>query len=678
MADSGAIRAGRSYVELFTDDVNLIKGLSNASKRLRAWGASVTAMGMKALAAGAALAAPLLASTKAFAQMGDELAKAATKTGMSVEALSQLKFAAERSDVSFESLMNGVKRMNRSILDASEGSQQTAEAFQALGLSAADLGRMAPEKQFKAIAEAIAKVQNPTEKSALAMQIFGRAGADLIPLMADGANGVNALMKEADALGLTMSTQDAKAAEEFSDRLTDMWSVVKMGVFQIGGALAPALRAVGIAMTRGIQSVRQFISEHKGLVILAASIAAGLIATGAALIVVGQTMALVGAALGTVVSAVGVVGTVLAAVASPLGLIVAGVALGTAALMKFTNVGSTVGNYMADVFGTLKDDATVAFGGIRDAMAAGDWGLAAKILWTLIKTEFARGEATVLSLWAELRYALLDTWTNLSAGITTAWSYVTEYLSNWDGVKAAAQKLLTWLGGAFHNTVNHVADLLQDLFMTTGSKQLKLETAKINADEKAGKYGNNHALAEQQRAAAYATYGDYDDKARRQRDQQRQRDYDASQKGIDDRFAAAQPGRVSGAEAARQKIEAERQAQLAKDKSDLEKRLTQAQANGEKDVAALKQQLADLNQQAAHDAQANGPHFKKPAFDADSASDGIMGAMKSSVAGTFNAAGVSGMGESSATRQRDKMIKHLADIQKAVESGGSAKIEYED
>jgi len=108
---TSAIRAGRAYVELFAKDGRLVKGLQRASARLKAFAAGVTNIGMKAMLAGAAVTAPLLASVKAFASMGDKLDKMANRTGASVEALSELAYAAEQTGAGIDIFEKAVGAM---------------------------------------------------------------------------------------------------------------------------------------------------------------------------------------------------------------------------------------------------------------------------------------------------------------------------------------------------------------------------------------------------------------------------------------------------------------------------------------------------------------------------------------------------------------------------------------
>src|SRR6185437_12408707 len=101
---SQAIRAGAAFVEIFADDSKMMRTLAKSQIALRKWGKAASAAGTKLIAAGTAMLAPLLAATRAYASMGAEMARGAQKTGMAVESLSQLKYAANQSGVEFEKL----------------------------------------------------------------------------------------------------------------------------------------------------------------------------------------------------------------------------------------------------------------------------------------------------------------------------------------------------------------------------------------------------------------------------------------------------------------------------------------------------------------------------------------------------------------------------------------------
>ncbi|MFB3892449.1 MAG: hypothetical protein ACE15C_10560, partial [Phycisphaerae bacterium] len=173
----------------------------------------------------------MLASTKVFSKMGDDLAKMSARTGFSVETLSELGFAADLSGASMEVLENGIRKMQRTLVDAAQGSKSAQDALAMLGLAVADLAGLSPEEQFKLIADRLAKIEDLTIKAAAAMELFGRNGTELLPMLSGGAAGIERLQEQARKLGLTISTEDAKAAERFNDILSIMWKVLKQGVF---------------------------------------------------------------------------------------------------------------------------------------------------------------------------------------------------------------------------------------------------------------------------------------------------------------------------------------------------------------------------------------------------------------------------------------------------------------
>jgi len=118
MVTARGIRAGRAFVELFADDSKLVRGL----RRVRN-------LGLKVAGLGTAVLAPLAGAAKAFSGMGDQVAKMAKRTGLSVETLSELKFVASQTGTEFESLEMAFRRMQRSIYDARRGLSTVKDAL---------------------------------------------------------------------------------------------------------------------------------------------------------------------------------------------------------------------------------------------------------------------------------------------------------------------------------------------------------------------------------------------------------------------------------------------------------------------------------------------------------------------------------------------------------------------
>src|SRR5262249_8104132 len=143
-------------------------------------------------------------------------------TGVSTEALSAFRFVARESDVEVETMTRGLERMSKSALAAATAPAGAANAYTRLGISVRNAdGSLRPVQDlFADLAERFASMADGIAKTALAMQIFGRSGADLIPALNQGRAGIADLLNEAQALGVVLDRDTARAAEEVHRQLT--------------------------------------------------------------------------------------------------------------------------------------------------------------------------------------------------------------------------------------------------------------------------------------------------------------------------------------------------------------------------------------------------------------------------------------------------------------------------
>jgi hypothetical protein len=194
-------------------------------------------------ATAAAAVAGFGALVKGAVDAADQTGKLAQKVGVSTESLSQLGFAAGQSGTDIKGLENGLKALSRVAVESSTGSKQAAEAFAALGISATDANGQVrgTEELLLDIADKFSQFEDSASKAALAQRLFGRAGLELIPLLNNGRDGIEALKKQADALGLTITDKTAKAAALFNDSLDVLRSRVVGLARQTAADLLPAL-----------------------------------------------------------------------------------------------------------------------------------------------------------------------------------------------------------------------------------------------------------------------------------------------------------------------------------------------------------------------------------------------------------------------------------------------------
>jgi hypothetical protein len=526
MPKAGAIRAGRAFVELFADDSKLVRGLKRAQAKLKAFGDGVRNLGLKLAGLGSAIVAPLIASTKVFAKMGDDLAKMSARTGFSVESLSELGFAAELSGASIQVLENGIRKMQRTIVDAATGMQSAQEALSILGLTVADLDKLSPEQQFKLIADRLAAIEDPTLKAAVAMELFGRSGTQLLPMLAAGAAGIEQLQEQARKLGLTVSTKDAKAAERFTDTLSIMWRVLKQNVFVVGSALVPVLTRAANWLTKIAVVAADWIKRNKELIVTIFKVAVTTIAAGAALVALGVAITGVAKAMGVlaaVITGVGaalkLLGAVLAFLVSPIGLIITSVVGLGVAILHVTGAGAKALGWLGEKFNVLKEDAISSYQGIADALAAGDIALAAKILWLTLKMEWTRGINFLEKAWLNFRNFFIqigvDAWHGLLAAVEVVWHSLqvgwietTAFLSKtWTQFTGWVQQAWAWTGRQLAKAWNFLrkqfdssfdadaANRASEEFYESRKAQIEMQTGQAIADREAQRQRDRESSA---------------------------------------------------------------------------------------------------------------------------------------------------------------------------------------
>lgn len=443
-----AIRAGRAFVELFADDTKLVRGLRAAERRLKAFGESVQSIGKTTMGIGAAIVGPIVGAAAAFNEAGSRLDDMSQRTGISVEALSELGYAAQLSGSDLETLEGGVRKMQKFLASAAEGSTGATQALAALGLTVAELQGLSPDQQFEKLADRIAKISDPAMRTAAAMEIFGKTGTNLLPLMQNGAAGIQAFRKEAQQLGLVMSTEDAQAAAAFGDALDQLWAVLKSGVFAIGGAVAPLLTDLAQTTSRVVASIITWIKENRALIVTIFKIAAGIVAAGAAIFAIGTIISGIGAAMGVLATIITGIGSAFAALApivafliSPIGLVTTAIVALGGYLLYVSDAGSAALTWLAETFQTLKSEALAAWQGIGDALAAGDLSLAARILWLTLRMEWQKGvafleehwirfKAFFVSLAADAFYGVVSLLVDAWADLQVAWVETTAFMAD--------------------------------------------------------------------------------------------------------------------------------------------------------------------------------------------------------------------------------------------------------
>lgn len=152
---------------------------------------------------------------KSTINAADEISKLSQKTGIAVEQLSALKYAAGLSGIDTQGLGKAVKGLSANMVEAHDSTSKAARVFKAMGVDIS--GGVNPT--LHKLADVFSKLEDGELKATLAVQLFGKEGMNMIPFLNQGADGIKKLTLEAERLGLVFDEKTAKAAEQFNDNL---------------------------------------------------------------------------------------------------------------------------------------------------------------------------------------------------------------------------------------------------------------------------------------------------------------------------------------------------------------------------------------------------------------------------------------------------------------------------
>jgi hypothetical protein len=276
--------------------------------------------------------------------------------------------------------------------------------------------------------------------------------------MSDGAKGIAALREEARELGRSMSTEDAQAAADYTDAMNRVRSTITGVALQVGSALAPAMTKAANLFAAAMKPVVNFVRENRQMVIIAAAVGAALVAVGTAIMGVGAMFMLVGSAIGGFISIfsaiVATIGTIGAVISSPIFLAVAAVSALGAIFVATSGIFTGVGQRIRDTFTGIFSTLSTTFGGIRDALAAGDIAAAGQIAMLGLRIAVAQGLEGLIGLFGDTAgefigafiqqitggdfagafetviLGMSQLWDTFAEGLGNTWSAITDFISS--------------------------------------------------------------------------------------------------------------------------------------------------------------------------------------------------------------------------------------------------------
>jgi hypothetical protein len=200
-------------------------------------------------------------------ELGEAMVKAHERTGLAVETLSTLHYAAALTGSDFDGLVNGVGRMERQIAQAADGNKEAAALMKALGLNAKELSGQADgaEIAFHKFVATLAATESPMRRNELAMQLMGRAGQAQIPVLIEIARHWDEFKQKADDAGVLLTGKTAQALADTNQRFKDMEQHIKGAGLALTEGMSPGLSQMLSIISGGKSQMDTFNATGQGI-----------------------------------------------------------------------------------------------------------------------------------------------------------------------------------------------------------------------------------------------------------------------------------------------------------------------------------------------------------------------------------------------------------------------------
>lgn len=216
-------------------------------------------VGLAVGAVGVGLTAFAKTSTDAFSDLYKNSKDLSRQTGLNITQSSELLYVLNRMGVSVEQASTTFGIFSRNINSAAKGSDEAKKTFENLGVNVLDAN--GKTRDFNSLlletADKFKGMKDGSEKTALAMQLFGRSGKDLLPVLDLGAQGIKNLEDEADKLGLTLTAKNIGAVRQYIASQKDLKDSTQALKIQVGELTSPVMTSLNNKISEVTQSFVQ-------------------------------------------------------------------------------------------------------------------------------------------------------------------------------------------------------------------------------------------------------------------------------------------------------------------------------------------------------------------------------------------------------------------------------------
>lgn len=259
-----AFKRMRADVDKVEDSVG--QNAKGVAKSVDGMTGSVTADSVLFVAAAAGIAVAMggvarmaVSVVESGGRYAEMLQQTSEKTGIAIDVIQDSTVAMAENGLSLDALTSSTKKLSQQMIEAHNPSSNAAALFQELGLTASTTSGMLAQ-----IADLFASMPDGAGKTALSVQLLGKSGQDLIPILNKGSAGLRESTERTRELGAALSGEAIKALGQADDAFDQLGVATAAVSHQLGALLAPAVTQVVSSMATGIGTVASFFGALQG------------------------------------------------------------------------------------------------------------------------------------------------------------------------------------------------------------------------------------------------------------------------------------------------------------------------------------------------------------------------------------------------------------------------------